>query len=140
MAVAPVTDAVPAADDGAAILASPPRFFDLLPVGAYACDASGRLKWFNKRAAEIWGRSPQVGDDAERFCGSYKLFSLDGTLIRREESPMAHALRTGNPVTGKEAGVERPDGTRLITMVDINPLKDIAGNVIGAINCFHDLT
>jgi PAS domain S-box-containing protein len=140
MAVAPVTDAVPAADDGAAILASPPRFFDLLPVGAYACDASGRLKWFNKRAAEIWGRSPQVGDDAERFCGSYKLFSLDGTLIRREESPMAHTLRTGNPVTGKEAGVERPDGTRLITMVDINPLKDIAGNVIGAINCFHDLT
>jgi PAS domain S-box-containing protein len=140
MAVAPFTDVIPAADDGAAILASPPPFFDLLPVAAYACDASGRLKWFNRRAAEIWGRSPQVGDDAERFCGSYKLFSLDGTLIRREESPMAHALRTGNPVTGTEAGVERPDATRRTIMVDINPLKDPAGNVIGAVNCFHDIT
>jgi len=141
MAVASLSDVIPSAtDDGAVILTSPPPFFDLLPVGAYACDASGRLKWFNKRAAEIWGRSPQVGDDAERFCGSYKLFSLDGTLLRREESPMAHALRTGNPVTGKETGVERPDGTRRTIMVDINPLKDIAGSVIGAVNCFHDIT
>src|SRR6516225_6240653 len=114
MAVASLSDAIPSAtDDGAVILTSPPSLFDLLPVGAYACDASGRLKWFNKRATEIWGRSPRVGDDAERFCGSYKLFGLDGTLIRREESPMAQALRTGNPVTGKEAVVERPNGTRL---------------------------
>lgn len=128
------------ADDGAAILVSPPPFLDILPIGAYACDAAGRVRWFNRRAAELWGRSPRIGDDADRFCGSYKLYGLDGTLIRRDENPMAHALRTGNPVAGKEAAVERPDGTRIVTMVHINPLTDAGGNVIGAINCFHDVT
>jgi PAS domain S-box-containing protein len=129
-----------ATDDAAAVLVSPPGFLDLLPIAVYACEASGRVRWFNQRAAELWGRSPRIGDDAERFCGSYKLYALDGKLIRREETPMAHALRTGNPVTGAETAVERPDGTRIVTMVHINPLKDEVGNVIGAINCFHDVT
>jgi PAS domain S-box-containing protein len=126
--------------DPAAILVSPPAFLDLLPIAAYACDATGRLRWFNRRAAELWGRSPRIGDATERFCGSYKLYALDGRLIRREETPMANVLRTGNPVSGAESAVERPDGTRIVTMVHVNPLKDVAGNIIGAINCFHDVT
>lgn len=129
-----------ATGDAAAILVSPPAFIDLLPIAVYACEVTGRVRWFNRRAAELWGRSPPIGEDAERFCGSYKLYALDGKLIRREETPMAYALRTGNPVSGAEAAIERPDGTRIVTMVHINPLKDSAGNLIGAINCFHDVT
>jgi PAS domain S-box-containing protein len=136
-----LSHAIPdAAENAGAILVSPPPFIDLLPVAVYACEASGRLRWFNQRAAELWGRSPRIGDDTERFCGSYKLYGLDGRLIRREETPMAHALRTGNPINGADTAVERPDGTRIVTMVHVNPLKDAAGNVIGAINCFHDVT
>jgi PAS domain S-box-containing protein len=127
-------------DHAAAILVTPPAFVDLLPIAAYACEASGRLRWFNRRAAELWGRSPRIGEDAEKFCGSYRLYGLDGRLIRREETPMAQALRTGNPISGAETAIERPDGTRIVTMVHINPLKDAARNVIGAINCFHDVT
>lgn len=127
-------------EDAAAVLVSPPAFLDLLPIAVYACEASGRLRWFNRRAAELWGRSPRIGEDAERFCGSYRLYGLNGRLIRREETPMAQALRTGNPISGAETAVERPDGTRIVTMVHVNPLKDAAGNVIGAINCFHDVT
>jgi PAS domain S-box-containing protein len=129
-----------ASDDAEAILVTPPAYLDLLPIAAYACEATGRVRWFNRRAAELWGRAPRIGDDAERFCGSYKLYGLDGKLIRREETPMAQVLRTGNPVSGAETAVERPDGTRIVTMVHIDPLKDNAGNVIGAINCFHDVT
>lgn len=129
-----------AAGDASAVLASPPAVIDLLPIAVYACDATGRVRWFNQRAVALWGRSPRIGDDSERFCGSYKLYSLDGKLIRREETPMAHALRTGDPVCGAETAVERPDGTRVVTTVHINPLKDVAGSVIGAINCFYDIT
>jgi PAS domain S-box-containing protein len=129
-----------APEQSAALLVTRPAFVDLLPIAIYACEATGRVRWFNRRAAELWGRSPRIGDDTERFCGSYKLFALDGQLIRREETPMAHALRTGTSVTGAETAIERPDGTRIVTMVHINPLKDTAGNVIGAINCFHDVT
>jgi len=133
--------AVPEGPDGAGdLLLSPPALIDVLPAGVYACDASGRLRWYNRRAAELWGRRPQIGDDAERFCGSYRLYSLNGQVIRRDETPMAQALRTGVPVDGGEAVVERPDGTRIAARVHINPLKDGAGNVIGAINCFYDVT
>jgi len=99
-----------AAGDVEAILVSPPAYLDLLPIAVYACEATGRVRWFNRRAAELWGRSPRIGDDTERFCGSYKLYGLDGKLIRREETPMAQVLRTGNPVSGAETAVERPDG------------------------------
>jgi len=126
--------------DPAAVLVSPPAFIDLLPIAVYACEASGRLRWFNRRACELWGRTPKIGEDAERFCGSYALYGMDGRLIRREETPMARALRTGGPINGAETAVERPDRSRIVTMVHISPLKDAAGNVIGAISCFHDVT
>ncbi len=122
------------------LLAAPPVFVEMLPVAIYACDASGRVRWFNRRAAELWGREPRIGDDTELFCGSFKLFHLDGRLISREESPMAHVLKTGTPVHGREATVEKPDGSRVIAMVHIDPIKDQVGNVVGAINCFHDIT
>ena len=133
--------AVPAADDEvAAALSGRPELIDLLPVAAYACDATGRLRWFNTKAAELWGRTPNIGDEAERFCGSHAVYAIDGTLIRREELPIANVLRSGQPLAGREAIVERPDGTRSSVMVHINPVKDAAGSVIGAINCFHDVT
>ncbi len=36
--------------------------------------------------------------------------------------------------------IERPDGTRIIVIVNIAPLKDDQGEIRGAINCFYDVT
>jgi PAS domain S-box-containing protein len=121
------------------LLEAAPQFVELLPIAAYACDGFGRVLWFNRLAAALWGRSPRIGDDTERFCGSYKLY-FGGRQIGREETPMAHALRTGEPVQGVQGIVERPDGSRVWAMVHIAPVKDPEGRVIGAINCFHDTT
>src|SRR5690349_1215207 len=77
------------------------EFVEQLPIAVYACDARGRILWFNSRAAQLWGRLPRVGDDSELFCGSYKLY-FDGRLISREQTPMAEVLRTGIPVRGVE--------------------------------------
>jgi PAS domain S-box-containing protein len=126
--------------DPEALLAAPPALIEFLPVAIYACDASGRICWFNARAADIWGRVPQSGEKAERLCGSHRVYGLDGGLVGHSESPMAYALRTGKAVAGRVAVVERLDGRRLTTMVQIAPLHDSAGNIIGAINCFHDVT
>ena len=126
--------------DPAGNLAAPPDLIEMLPIAIYACDAKGRVRWFNERAAELWGRRPAIGDDTELFCGSFKLLGLDGRLIRREETPMAHVLASGKPVHGKEATVERPDGSRVVAMVHIDPVKDGEGNLMGAINCFHDVS
>jgi PAS domain S-box-containing protein len=126
-------------EDAGAILAAPPTWIDLLPIAAYACDASGSLRWFNNRAVQLWGRTPRIGDSSERFCGSYRLYDLAGRLIRHDECPMAQALRTGEPIEA-HAGIERPDGSRVLVAAHINPLKDAAGNIVGAINCLHDVT
>lgn len=117
----------------------PTDFVDLLPVAAYACDASGRILWFNQRAADLWGRAPRIGDDTELFCGSYRLY-FGGRPISREETPMAVAIRSGETVQGVEGIVERPDGSQVWATVHIAPVKDAAGKVLGAINCFHDTT
>jgi PAS domain S-box-containing protein len=115
----------------------PTEFLEQLPVAAYACDAGGRILWFNSGAAELWGRSPRIGDDSELFCGSYKLF-FDGRLISRQQTPMAEVLRTGKSVRGVEGRVERPDGSHISAVVHIQPILDEDGNVVGAINCFHE--
>ena len=113
------------------------EFLEQLPVAVYACDAHGRILWFNSRAAELWGRSPRIGDDSELFCGSYKLF-FDGRAISRDQTPMAEVLRTGIPVRGVEGRVERPDGSHIWATVHIAPVFDDEGNTAGAINCFHE--
>jgi PAS domain S-box-containing protein len=123
----------------AAALQASPEFLEKLPLAIYACDAAGRLLWHNARATELWGRTPRLGDDTERFCGSYKL-SFGGRPISRDETPMAAALRTGVAVRGVEGLVERPDGSQIWCMVHVEPVEDDDGAVIGAINCFHETT
>jgi PAS domain S-box-containing protein len=53
---------------------------------------------------------------------------------------MADVLRTGISVRGQEVHIERPDGSRGIALVDIEAVKDSEGNVVGAVNCFQDVT
>jgi PAS domain S-box-containing protein len=114
------------------------EFLESLPLAIYACGADGRLLWFNKRACELWGRTPLVGDPSERYCGSHKLFFAE-RQITREQTPMAEVLRTGVPVRGAEARLERPDGTSAWAMVHIEPVRDEDGQIVGAINCFHEM-
>jgi PAS domain S-box-containing protein len=113
------------------------KFFEQLPIGAYACDSSGHILWYNSRAAKLWGRSPRVGDESELFCGSYKHY-LDGRLTSREQTPMAEVLRTGTPVSGVECRIERPDGSHIRTVANITPIVDRDGKLTGAINYFYE--
>ena len=41
---------------------------------------------------------------------------------------------------GAEAVVHNPDGSRWVARVNVAPLRDAAGIVVGAINCFQDVT
>jgi two-component sensor histidine kinase len=53
---------------------------------------------------------------------------------------MADVLRTGVSVREQEIHIERPDGVRGIALVDIEALRDGVGNIVGAVNCFQDIT
>jgi PAS domain S-box-containing protein len=120
--------------------ALPARLFEQLPFAVYVCDRDGHVLRYNRRAAELWGRSPKLGDPDERFCGSYRMFRPDGSLLPHHQCPMADVLRTGVSVREQEVHIERPDGLRGIALVDIEAVKDSDGNIVGAVNCFQDIT
>ena len=42
--------------------------FEHSPAAVYSIDASGVIQDFNRCAADLWGRSPKLGDTDERFC------------------------------------------------------------------------
>lgn len=115
--------------------------FDLAPIAVYSCDASGIVQAYNNRAAELWGRTPKQGDTDERFCGSFKLYRPDGSFMPHEQCPMGDVLSGKVPgIHDAEVHIERPDGSRVIVIVNIAPLTDDRGEVIGAINCFYNVT
>src|SRR6266699_7353564 len=115
--------------------------FNLGPVAVYSIDTSGRIDNFNRRAAELWGREPALGDTDQRFCGSFKMFRPDGSFMPNEQCPMAEVL-SGKITAAHDAEVliERPDGSSVNVLVNIRPLKNDRGEVTGAINCFYDIT
>src|SRR6266480_1304126 len=115
--------------------------FNLGPVAVYSIDTSGRIDTFNRRAAELWGREPALGDTDQRFCGSFKMFRPDGSFMPHEQCPMAEVL-SGKITAAHDAEVliERPDGSRVTVVVNIRPLITERGEIKGAINCFYDIT
>ena len=115
--------------------------FTLAPIAVYSCDRSGVVLEYNQRAAELWGRAPQPGDTDERFCGSFKLYRPDGSCMPHAQCPMGDVLSGQvSGIQNAEVHIERPDGSRVIVMVNIAPLTDDQGDIIGAINCFYDVT
>src|SRR5215467_7878480 len=116
------------------------HLLEALPAGAYACDPDGLITYFNAHALELWGRAPRLNDPADRFCGSFKLFATDGTAIPHDDCWMARALRTEREFNGHEIVIERPDGERRTVLAHANPIRDAAGNVLGAVNVLVDIT
>ena len=113
---------------------------DALPIGVYACDVDGQIIRVNRRAIELWGHAPRLRDQAQRFCGSFRVESLEGDFIPPDQTPMARAVLAGESFENVEAVVWNPDGKRWVARVNVAPLRDADGVMIGAINCFQDVT
>jgi PAS domain S-box-containing protein len=116
------------------------QFRDLLqalPAAIYTTDADGRITFFNRACIEFAGRTPKIGD---MWCVTSKLFHPDGTPLPHEDCSTAIAIRENRIVRDFEAIAERPDGSRICFMPYPTPLRDEAGNLIGAVNMLVDIT
>jgi PAS domain S-box-containing protein len=120
------------------LLDLPDHLFDILPVGVYVCDRAGLLVRYNRAAAELWGCSPMVGDPTVRYCGSFRLYDLDGRHVPHAKCPMADVLATGEGLRDQEIVIERSDGTRVVALVNIEAIKADSGRVVGAVNVFRE--
>src|SRR5581483_5241547 len=114
---------------------------DLMPAGVYTCDATGKITYFNRRAAELWQLPPEhTIEEAQEARGRCKVFEIDGRQLNHPDQVRADVLATGEPIRNREVILERPDGSRIVVLANIDPIKDEAGNVVGAINVFQDVT
>ena len=117
------------------------RITQLMPVAVYTTDPDGLITFYNEKAAELWGRKPRLNDPTELpFCGSWKLFEPDGTAMPHNNCPMAKALRHKRSFRGEEIGIERPDGSRMAALVNIDPIFAADGELRGAVNVFYDIS
>ncbi|HUD89055.1 MAG TPA: PAS domain S-box protein [Xanthobacteraceae bacterium] len=113
------------------------QVLNALPAAVYTTDTNGRITYFNEAAAALWGYRPKLY--ADLWCGSWRLYHLDGTPMPHDTCPMAVALKERRPNRGHQAIAERPDGSRVPFMAFPTPLYDAAGAFIGAVNMLIDM-
>ena len=79
---------------------------EALPAAVYLTDAAGRLTFYNRAAADLWGWRPDLG--STRWCGSWRLFWPDGTPLPHDQCPMAVAIQQNRQVRGVAAHGRAP--------------------------------
>ena len=116
-----------------------PRLIDLLPVGVFACDApDGTIRWYNRRAAELWGRAPVCG--RETLADVMRMFRSDGTALPPGERPIDVVLATGDPVRDRDLIAQFADGRPRSILVSAEPLRQDDGEISGAVAVLQDIT
>ena len=97
----------------------PWQLIDALPAAIYVTDPAGRITYFNEAAAAFWGHRPKLHSD--QWCGSWRLYGLDGTPMPHDQCPMAIALKQGRAIRG---GRQWPSG---LTMAVAHKLLSQSG-------------
>jgi len=111
-----------------------------IPAAVYACDASGFIVYYNRQAAELWGREPELDGQPWSFLDSRRLYNPEGTRLQPHQTPVREVLATGLPIVNRELVLERPDSSRIHVLANIAPLRDSTGLVYGTVNIFQDIT
>src|SRR4051794_34164144 len=114
------------------------QVLDALPAAVYTTDAKGTITYYNRAAAELAGREPEIGKD--EWCVTFRIYTPDGKLLPHDQCPMAVALKEQRPVRGVEAMAQRPDGTLFPFLPFPTPIKDEDGHVLGAVNMLVDIS
>jgi PAS domain S-box-containing protein len=96
---------------------------DQLPIAIATFDCEGRLVRYNRRAAELWGSAPRIGD-----------------AITPLDLMVEDVLHTRAPLNGREIVFERPDGSRVFSSANANLLCGEDGDLIGVTICMADVT
>ncbi len=116
------------------------QLLEQLPAAAYTCDLDGLITYFNRQAVELWGRTPLLRHPEDRFCGSSKLFTPEGVPIPNDACWMALALRHDRVFSGRQVVIERPSGERVTVLAHASPLRDGAGQLVGAVEVLVDIS
>jgi PAS domain S-box-containing protein len=112
--------------------------FQILPVGAWITDESGKIIFGNPAGQQIWAGAKYVG--IEQF-GEYKAWWVNtGKPIREDEWAVARAIRNGETSLNEEIEIECFDGTHKQMLNSAIPVRDEQGNMYGVFVINEDIT
>jgi PAS domain S-box-containing protein len=112
--------------------------FDLLPVGVWIADETGRIVRTNPAGLRIWAGARYVG--INQF-GEYKAWWADtGKPIPPEDWALARALNKGETSIGELLRIQCFDGTFKTIINSALPLYDEHGAFAGAVAVNDDVT
>lgn len=111
---------------------------DALPVPVYTTDAQGKVTYWNRACVDLVGREPRLGED--RWCVTWKLYTVSGDPLPHDECPMARAIHERREIRDEIIIAERPDGKRVACRPYPTPYFDEKGALAGAVNLIIDVT
>lgn len=113
---------------------------DVLPVGVFLADASGRLTEVNPAANAIWNRSaPLAGGIAEY--GNYLGWWPDtGEPVKPEQWALARSIARGEVCVAEEVEIQPAGGPRRTILNYATPIRDERGDLAGGVAVNVDIT
>jgi PAS domain S-box-containing protein len=106
--------------------------------GIVVVDEQARITYANPVVRNFYGQIP-FGEDIESHL-QLGMCHPDGTPYEPRDMPLVRSALDGATVTELEVLIRRPGGEDRYVIMDTNPLRDRADNVIGAVGIFHDIT
>ncbi len=114
------------------------KVFEILPIGLWIADDSGKLQQGNPAGVAIWGAEPNV--DQKEY-GVFKARRLpSGEEIAPDDWALAHTVNSGETIVDELLEIDAFDGKKKIILNYTAPVLDGAGNVEAAIVVNQDIT
>lgn len=103
-------------------------------------DRSGRITFANAASERILGLSRQLITQRTVDDPAWKLTTVDGHPLSREELPFQRVIKGGERLYGMQYSVERADGVRIVLSINATPLRDPSGEIVGIVVSLSDIT
>jgi PAS domain S-box-containing protein len=113
---------------------------DQMPVGVMIAQApTGKVTYANRQAAAIFGGPVTPTETTDQLERTFEAWHPDGSRLHASEFPLARGL-AGETVQGQEVRFRKPDGTLGVVRASASPIRDAAGNIVGGITTYYDVS
>lgn len=114
------------------------KIFDILPIGLWFADKTGKLIQGNPSGVKIWGAEPKVGPEEYQVFKARKL--PDGETIKPEDWALYKTIKEKVTIKDELLEIESFDGKKKIVLNYTAPLLGENNEVEGAIIVNQDIT
>jgi two-component system, cell cycle sensor histidine kinase and response regulator CckA len=114
------------------------QVLDALPAGLWIVDRQNTIILENAASREIWGPLRSTGLD--QITAFQTRWASTDQPVRSEELAPAFALRGQEPAPTQEITVEVPGAGRKTVQLAARPIRDAAGQLVGAVCISEDVT